>query len=128
MEQLPPTSSAVLLPASASLRVAVAQVSSYQKDIGRCLTSLGFSPVSEDTSLGVSLDIYLPDQGLAIEVDGPTHFCRNTKQPLGHTAFKRRLLRALGVKLLPVSYEEWDSLLSKEDRRRFLQVALKGHR
>jgi hypothetical protein len=45
---------------------------------------------------------------VAIEVDGPSHFCGRT--PTGATALKRRQLRAAGWALLPVPYWEWDAL------------------
>jgi len=44
------------------------------------------------------------EREVAIEVDGPPHFCGRT--PTGATALKRRQLRAAGWALLPVPYWE----------------------
>ena len=33
------------------------------------------------------------DERVALEVDGPTHFARNTRRALGHTVLRDRLLR-----------------------------------
>ena len=42
---------------------------------------------------------------IAIEADGPLHFCINCNHPLGRTVLKHRQLRALGWKVLSVSFE-----------------------
>ena len=53
---------------------------------------------------------------VAIEVDGPSHFCGRT--PTGATALKRRQLRAAGWTLLPVPYWEWDAVGSNTAAKR----------
>ena len=79
------------------------------------------------TRQGYSLDAVVMHGGreVAIEVDGPSHFCGRT--PTGATALKRRQLRAAGWALLPVPYWEGDALgrntAAKQD---YLQVALRG--
>jgi len=62
---------------------------------------------------------------VAIEVDGPSHFCGHT--PTGATALKRRQLRAAGWVLLPVPYWEWDGLSSNSARQEYLRAALRQH-
>ena len=57
-------------------------------------------------------------------MDGPTHFTRNTLQPLGSTALKRRLVAAMGMKLVSVTLEEWDGLLNLKEQRDFLGRAI----
>lgn len=47
---------------------------------------------------------------IAIEADGPLHFCINCNHPLGRTVLKHRQLRALGWKVLSVPYFEWEEL------------------
>ena len=60
---------------------------------------------------------------VAIEVDGPSHFCGRT--PTGATALKRRQLRAAGRALLPVPYWEWDALGSNVAvKQQYLRAAL----
>jgi len=62
---------------------------------------------------------------VAIEVDGPSHFCGRT--PTGATALKRRQLRAAGWALLPVPYWEWNALGSSEAaKQEYLRAALQG--
>ena len=61
---------------------------------------------------------------VAIEVDGPSHFCGRT--PTGATALKRRQLRAAGWALLPVPYWEWGVLGSTAAKQEYLQGALEG--
>ena len=60
------------------------------------------------TEQGYSLDAVVLYGGreVAIEVDGPSHFCGRT--PTVATALKRRQLRAAGSALLPVPYWKWD--------------------
>ena len=62
---------------------------------------------------------------MAIEVDGPWHFCGRT--PTAATALKRRQLRAAGWVLLPVPYWEWYGLGSSEAAKQdYLRAALRG--
>ena len=62
---------------------------------------------------------------VAIEVDGPSHFCG--RAPTGATALKRRQLRAAGWALLPVPYWEWDALgRNKAAKAEYLRAALRG--
>eukprot|EP00964_Phaeocystis_antarctica_P143807 scaffold109408_cov72-Phaeocystis_antarctica.AAC.11 len=62
---------------------------------------------------------------VAIEVDGPSHFCGRT--PTGATALKRRQLRAAGWALLPVPYWEWDALgMNNMAKLEYLRAALQG--
>ena len=60
---------------------------------------------------------------VAIEVDGPSHFCGRT--PTGATALKRRQLRSAGWVLLPVPYWEWNDLSSSLSRQEYLRAALR---
>jgi hypothetical protein len=56
--------------------------------------------VHEET--GLSLDMYLPDLHLCVEVDGPSHFATNCQERLGSTLLKHRLVRNLGLHLCVV--------------------------
>ena len=62
---------------------------------------------------------------VAIEVDGPSHFCGRT--PTGATALKRRQLRAAGWALLAVPYWEWDVHgMNNAAKQEYLRAALQG--
>ena len=64
---------------------------------------------------------------VAIEVDGPSHFCGRT--PTGATALKRRQLRAAGWALLPVPYWEWSALGSNAAaKQEYCRAALRSVR
>lgn len=69
------------------------------------------------------IDILLPDYGVALEVDGPAHFLRNTGHPMGHTIMKRRLLQLLGYNVISVPHFEWDRIpyWSSMELKRYLQ-------
>lgn len=41
---------------------------------------------------------------LALEVDGPAHFTKNTARPLGHMVLKHRTLTKMGWTVVSVSY------------------------
>lgn len=52
--------------------------SSFQKEVGRLLISTGLEWVREYVVDGYTLDAVLADKKVALEIDGPTHFSRNT--------------------------------------------------
>jgi hypothetical protein len=100
--------------------------SRLQGDVVASLLALGLAPQEEvRTEQGYSLDTVVLYGGreVAIEVDGPSHFCGRT--PTGATALKRRQLRAAGWALLPVPYWEWGALdRNAEAKQEFLRAAL----
>ena len=101
--------------------------SKLQRDVVASLQALGLAPREEvRTEQGYSLDAVVVYGGreVAIEVDGPSHFCGRT--PTGATALKRRQLRAAGWVLLPVPYWEWDGLNSSSARQEYLRAALRN--
>lgn len=65
---------------------------------------------------------------VALEFDGPSHFCSNDpRRPLGHTCLKRRLLAARGFDVISIPYLDWDAIpyWSTMERQRFVQRKLK---
>ena len=101
--------------------------SKLQRDVVASLLALELALREEvRTPQGYSLDAVVLHHGgrkVAIEVDGPSHFCGRT--PTGATALKRRQLRAAGWTLLPVPYWEWDALGSSEvAKQEYLRAAL----
>jgi len=91
---------------------AVFTSSLLQQEVARDLRLLGHDVEEEwvHQGTGLSLDIYLPQLNLGIEVDGPSHYARNCHQPLGSTVLKHRLFRNLGLSLCVVPYWEWQVL------------------
>ncbi|CAM8932759.1 unnamed protein product [Rhodiola kirilowii] len=98
--------------------------SSFQKEVARLLVSTGFDWMKEYAVDGYTLDAVLVDQKVALEIDGPTHFSRNTGAPLGHTMVKRRYITALGWKFVSVSHQEWEELQGESEQLNYLRKIL----
>ncbi|KAK6123644.1 hypothetical protein DH2020_042613 [Rehmannia glutinosa] len=95
--------------------------SSFQKEVYRLLVSTGLDWVKEYSMEGYTLDAVLVDQKVALEIDGPTHFSRNSGVPLGHTMLKRRYITAAGWKLISVSHQEWEELQGEFEQLEYLR-------
>jgi hypothetical protein len=72
---------------------------------------------------------------LAVEVDGPSHFlraggggARARAVPTGATRLKRRLLGALGYRVVSIPYWEWDAMRGDPARERAYVLAACGGR
>ena len=103
------------------------QVSGYQRQLAACLTSLGIAFQQEVDLQGLAIDFYIPTRNTVVEFDGPSHFARNSEQALGPTAFKRRLLQAMGMRVISITTVDWDDLMVLSAQRRFLEAALSRH-
>lgn len=101
--------------------------SSFQKEVARLLVSTGLNWVREYGVDGYTLDAVLVDQKIALEIDGPTHFSRNSGVPLGHTMLKRRYITAAGWKLVSLSLQEWDELQGGFEQLDYLREILKDY-
>ncbi|CAI9777092.1 unnamed protein product [Fraxinus pennsylvanica] len=98
--------------------------SSFQKEVARLLVSTGLDWVKEYTVEGYTLDAALVDRKIAMEIDGPTHFSRNSGVPLGHTMLKRRYITAAGWNLVTVSHQEWEELQGEFEQLDYLRRIL----
>jgi hypothetical protein len=103
-------------------------VSNGQREVGESLHRLGVAHELEHiTADGLfSIDLAIVDRRIAIEFDGPSHFTRNTLEPLGHTRLRDRLLSAMGWQVVSIPFFEWDRLHQQEQmdayvRQRLLQ-------
>lgn len=79
--------------------------SPFEKQILTLLRNLGFSAIENDAVLDgcVVPDFILKDLNMVVEADGPMHYTSNIigggRLPLGHTAFRNRMLEAAGYKV-----------------------------
>jgi hypothetical protein len=97
-----------------------AVTSKFQRDVCDALrTSLSLDCVEEweEPRSGYTIDIWLPRLEIGIEVDGPYHYARGTRQPLGSTLLKRRQLRDLGMRVVAVPHWEWEEGCGREEDR-----------
>ncbi|KAL3698680.1 hypothetical protein R1sor_012756 [Riccia sorocarpa] len=101
--------------------------STTQKDVEMLLISTGLPWICEYSAASHSLDLALVEKRIAIEIDGPTHFARNTGTALGHTVLKRRQLSAAGWAVLSVPYLEWDELFGEEEQMEYLRSLLRNY-
>ena len=66
--------------------------------------------ITADGLFSIDLAIVHRRTALEPEFDGPSHFTRNTLEPLGHTRLRDRLLSAMGWQVASMPFFEWDKL------------------
>ncbi|BDA46187.1 probable RAP domain-containing protein, chloroplastic [Coccomyxa sp. Obi] len=88
------------------------RISALHRDVARVLTEYSISHniehVTEDELF--SVDIALPDEKIAIEVDGPHHFTANTLAVTGEMLARQKLLKARGWAVISVPFFRWSGL------------------
>jgi hypothetical protein len=91
-------------------------VSKGQREVRGSLHRLGIPHELEHlTADGLfSIDLAIVDRRIAIEFDGPSHFTRNTLEPLGPSRLRYRLLSAMGWHVVSIPFFDWDELLQPE--------------
>ncbi|KDD74265.1 hypothetical protein H632_c1446p0, partial [Helicosporidium sp. ATCC 50920] len=101
----------------------VVTISEFQREVSRLLAAMGEEHTLEHLSADelFSMDMALPEEGLAVEADGPRHFTANTLQPLGEMRCRELLLRARNWTVVSVPFYHWSG--AEDDQRRAL---LKG--
>ena len=96
--------------------------SAFQRDVSRRLRDLGVAHAleakTEDGKMSADIDIPLPggDLSVALECDGPSHFCVNRTMgavPLSRNGVRDALLGARGKTVVSVPWDEW---ATREDR------------
>jgi very-short-patch-repair endonuclease len=64
--------------------------------------------VQDEVSTGLySIDLYLPELRIALEVDGSTHYYSLTDHEMGKSAFKYRLFKKAGIDTFRISYHKY---------------------
>ena len=98
-------------------------VSNSQREVADSLCRLGISHELEYvTADGLfSIDLAIVDRRIALEFDGPSHFTRNTLEPLGHTRLRDRLLSAMGWQVVSIPFFEWERLLQIHERDAYVE-------
>lgn len=100
-------------------------VSAVQRDVHRSMLSMGYTADLESTACGLSVDVSIPDEKLAVEVDGFSHFARNRPDlPVGNGLWKKRLLQAHGWLVVNVNVTEWGRKRGAAEKRLFLRSAI----
>ena len=101
-------------------------VSNSQREVGDSLHRLGIPHELEYTTADglFSIDLAIVDRRIALEFDGPSHFTRNTLEPLGHTRLRDRLLSAMGWHVVSIPFFDWDRLHQPEQRDAYVAQRL----
>ena len=102
-------------------------VSTFQREVYDVLRGhLGVTCEMEGDVQGVSVDIILARQGLAIECNGPSHYYRNAVGLVPASRLKTALAEEAGWRLVHVDQRVWDDLPSREAKGAWV-TALIGH-
>ena len=101
-------------------------VSNGQREVGESLRRLGVSHELEYiTADGLfSIELAIVDRRVALEFDGPSHFTRNTLEPLGHSRLRDRLLSAMGWQVVSIPFFDWDKLHQPEQMDAYVKQRL----
>ena len=85
----------------------IEQSSPSHREISKLLAQLGLQHRNEATIGPFSLDIYVPDSKIAIEIDGPHHFFRESDLRTSSSVLKHSILEFLGYQVMHVPFYEW---------------------
>jgi len=111
-------------------------VSSAHRELASVFDKLGIRHEIEHVKADgcFSMDIYLPEQDIAVEFDGPTHYYHNIEDSSSSqgarltrtikTELRDFLLAKQCAKVVTVPYFEWDALKSLEERKAYVKDKL----
>ena len=107
--------------------------SELQRDVAAAVLRCGaaFEEEAVDAESGYSIDILVREgggKGVAIEVDGPSHFLGGGRALKGSTVLKRRHLAQLGYRAVSVPHWEWRSLKGGASKEAYVRGFLKPER
>jgi very-short-patch-repair endonuclease len=91
----------------ASNQPSIEQSSPVHREISRILALLGLEHRNEATIGPFSLDIFVPDAKIVIEIDGPHHFFRESTLRTCSSVLKHSILDYLGFRIIHVPFHEW---------------------
>lgn len=119
--------------ASEGLREASLEGSEIEKYIRSMLVSAGYNVTIQRSNIGgdYEVDIYLKDQQIAIEIDGPLHFLplfgeEKLQKTIKQDAIKNGLLLSKGIHVVRIRYSaKSPSLKAKRDLWKKLEAVLK---
>jgi very-short-patch-repair endonuclease len=85
----------------------IEQSSGAHREISKLLTRLNLDHRNEATIGPFSLDIFVQDANVIVEVDGPHHFFRDSVLRTSSSVLKHKLLTSMGYRLIHIPYHEW---------------------
>merc|ERR1712150_152476 len=101
----------------------IEQTSSHlHAQVSRVLRDMKVEHENEKDIEGLVVDIAVRGSRVALEVDGPSHFLKESdgtrsRKVNGWTLFKHRLLRRLHYRVCNLPYFEWGALNSKQQKQ-----------
>jgi hypothetical protein len=97
------------------------------RSIASTLKKMGVSFVMEHvTEQGISIDLALIREKIAIEVDGPSHFLVGTSRHTGRTIFKHRLLKKFGWLVVSIPFFDFREGNFKSSASRIQYLVSRG--
>ena len=101
------------------------RISRFHSEVSRTLNAMNIPHAVEHLTEDefFSIDIALPEEKIAMEVDGPHHFTRNSFRPLAHMFTRTALLEARGWRVVSVPFFAWQGV-EETARRAYLQNLL----
>ncbi|KAK9787612.1 hypothetical protein WJX73_000609 [Symbiochloris irregularis] len=110
------------------------KVTDFQKALQSVLEACGQQPKLQlETADGnFTLDLAMPDTGIALEAAGPSHFAANRRMFLGDAMARHRSILARGWILISVPCFVWDQLQTEQAQMhamtkvRFTSMTLQG--
>ncbi|KAL4515162.1 hypothetical protein Ndes2526A_g09534 [Nannochloris sp. 'desiccata'] len=102
-------------------QVSEIKTSLFHREVSRTLNAMKITHTLEHlTDDGLfSVDLCIPEDRIAIEVDGPHHFTRNSLRPMADMFTRTCLLEARNYKVVSVPFFAWEGV-EEGGRRSFL--------